>query len=145
MKKKIPKVILPPGEIAEKYRQKRNFVAKFNFNRGGGHKRRYRQIDFKRYNLNGHVRAIEYDPNRSAHLARVFTSKGNECYIIAPENLTVGMPVFSGGVADIKLGNSLRVRDIPVGTFIHNIEINRSFNYKLQNLHSDKRINMPMI
>ena len=91
--------------------------------KGGGHKRRYRQIDFKRYNLNGHVRALEYDPNRSAHLARIVNSKGKESYIIAPEHLNVGMSIFSGGTADIKLGNSLRVRDIPVGTFIHNIEI----------------------
>jgi large subunit ribosomal protein L2 len=93
------------------------------FHRGGGHKRRYRQIDFKRYSLSGHVKAIEYDPNRSAHLARIITSKGKECYILAPENLTIGMPIFSGEVADIKVGNSLRVRDIPIGTFLHNIEI----------------------
>jgi large subunit ribosomal protein L2 len=91
--------------------------------RGGGHKKRYRQIDLKRYDLNGYVRAIEYDPNRSAHLARVVTSKGKECYIIAPENLAVGMSIFSGGATDIKLGNSLRIKDIPVGTFVHNIEI----------------------
>ena len=93
--------------------------------RGGGHRRRYRIIDYKRdkYGINGKVATVEYDPNRSAHLARIVTPKGKECYIIAPENLNVGMSIYSGGVADIKLGNSLRVRDIPIGTFLHNIEI----------------------
>lgn len=93
------------------------------FNRGGGHKRRYRQIDFKRYNLNGEVTAIEYDPNRSANIARILDSNGIERYIIAPDSLNKGMNIFSGNEVDIKLGNSLKIRDIPVGTFVHNVEI----------------------
>lgn len=92
---------------------------------GGGHKRKYRIIDFKR-NKDGvpaKVATIEYDPNRSARIALLFYADGEKRYIIAPNKLKVGDTVVSGKDADIKIGNSLALRDIPVGTTIHNIEL----------------------
>jgi large subunit ribosomal protein L2 len=93
--------------------------------RGGGHKRRYRVIDFKR-NKNGvpaKVVSIEYDPNRSARIALLQYLDGEKRYIIAPNKLAVGDTVVSGEGSDIKTGNSLKLQDIPVGTIIHNIEL----------------------
>lgn len=93
--------------------------------RGGGHKRKYRLIDFKR-NKDGipaKVEGIEYDPNRSANIALLSYADGEKRYILAPKNLKVGDFVESGTGADIKLGNSLPLRNIPVGTIIHNIEL----------------------
>ena len=93
--------------------------------KGGGHKRAYRIIDFKR-NKDGipaRVAAIEYDPNRSANIALLNYADGEKRYIIAPKGLTVGMTVVSGAGADIKVGNALELKDIPEGTFIHNIEL----------------------
>ncbi|MCR6108887.1 50S ribosomal protein L2 [Bacillus sp. A301a_S52] len=92
---------------------------------GGGHKRQYRIIDFKRDKdgIPGRVATIEYDPNRSANIALINYADGEKRYIIAPKNLTVGMEVMSGKDADIKIGNALQLRDIPVGTVIHNIEL----------------------
>ncbi len=92
---------------------------------GGGHKRLYRIIDFKRIkdDVPAKVAAIEYDPNRSANIALLHYADGAKAYIIAPNNLKVGDTVVSGANADIKTGNSLRLKDIPVGSLIHNIEM----------------------
>ena len=92
---------------------------------GGGAKRKYRIIDFKRNKLNvpGVVASIEYDPNRTANLALINYADGEKRYIIAPKNLKVGMEVMSGENADIKVGNALPIMLIPVGTTIHNIEL----------------------
>ncbi|GMV39253.1 MAG: 50S ribosomal protein L2 [Myxococcales bacterium] len=93
--------------------------------RGGGHKRRYRVIDFKRdkYGVPATVAAIEYDPNRSARIALLHYLDGEKRYILAPNNLVVGETVISSAKADIKPGNSLPLRAIPVGTQLHNIEL----------------------
>ncbi|KYD20718.1 MAG: 50S ribosomal protein L2 [Caldibacillus debilis] len=93
--------------------------------RGGGHKRQYRLIDFKRDKdgIPGRVATIEYDPNRSANIALIHYADGEKRYIIAPKGLTVGMEVMSGPDADIKVGNALPLANIPVGTYIHNIEL----------------------
>ncbi len=93
--------------------------------KGGGHKRRYRVIDFKR-NKNGipaTVSSIEYDPNRSANIALLFYADGEKRYIIAPANLEVGMKVMSGPDAEPSVGNALPLSSIPLGTTIHNIEL----------------------
>lgn len=94
---------------------------------GGGHKRMIRIIDFKRDKVGvpAKVAAIEYDPNRSAFLALVEYSDGVRKYIIAPVDLKVGDAVASGPDADIKSGNALPIRNIPVGTFVHNIELSK--------------------
>jgi large subunit ribosomal protein L2 len=93
--------------------------------RGGGNKRLYRIIDFKRnkFDVPGKVAAIEYDPNRSARIALIVYKDGEKRYILAPLNLTVGMEIVSSDTADIKIGNSLKLRNIPVGTQIHAIEL----------------------
>lgn len=93
--------------------------------RGGGHKRLYRIIDFKRIKdgVPAKVAAIEYDPNRSANIALLHYLDGHKAYIIAPDKLKVGDIVESGPEADIKPGNALPLRNIPVGTLIHNIEL----------------------
>ena len=92
---------------------------------GGGHKRKYRVIDFKRNKdgIPGRVASIEYDPNRSANIALINYADGEKRYILAPKNLKVGMQVMSGPDADIKVGNALPLANIPVGTVIHNIEL----------------------
>jgi large subunit ribosomal protein L2 len=93
--------------------------------RGGGHKRLYRLVDFKRRkeNVPAKVAAIEYDPNRSANIALLHYADGFKAYILAPHNLKVGDMVVAGKDSDIKVGNSLQLRDIPVGSLIHNIEL----------------------
>lgn len=93
--------------------------------RGGGHKRRYREIDFKRekYDVPGTVRSIEYDPNRSARIALVYYADGEKRYIIAPLGLSVGDTVISSEQAEIRPGNTMPLRRIPQGTMIHNIEL----------------------
>ncbi len=92
---------------------------------GGGHKRRYRLIDFKRLkdNVNASVERIEYDPNRTAFIALIQYTDGEQAYILAPQRLAVGDQVVSGENADIKLGNALPLKKIPIGTIIHNIEM----------------------
>lgn len=92
---------------------------------GGGHKRKYRVIDFKRTtdNVVAKVATIEYDPNRTANIALIVYSNGVKSYILAPKGLEVGMTVVSGPEADIKVGNALPLSNIPVGTLIHNIEL----------------------
>ncbi|MBA4542354.1 MULTISPECIES: 50S ribosomal protein L2 [Thermoactinomyces] len=92
---------------------------------GGGHKRKYRLVDFKRNKdgIPGKVATIEYDPNRSANIALIHYVDGEKRYILAPHGLKVGMTVSSGPDAEIRLGNALPLRNIPVGTVIHNIEL----------------------
>ncbi len=92
---------------------------------GGGAKRKYRVIDFKRnkYDIEGTVASIEYDPNRSANIALINYVDGEKRYIIVPKGLKVGMKIVSGENVDIKVGNSLPIMNIPVGTIIHNIEM----------------------
>ena len=93
--------------------------------RGGGHKRRYRIIDFKR-NKDGipaTVAAIEYDPNRSARIALLNYADGEKRYILAPDGVEVGDKLMSGKEADVKSGNSKKLKELPVGTIIHNIEM----------------------
>ena len=93
--------------------------------RGGGHKRKYRVIDFKRDKdgIPARVATIEYDPNRSARIALLHYADGAKRYILAPNGLKTGQVVESGPEADIKAGNALPLRNIPVGTMIHNIEM----------------------
>jgi len=93
--------------------------------RGGGHKRMYRNIDFKRDKLNvpSKVAAIEYDPNRSARIALLQYVDGEKRYILSPLGLKVGDQVVAGDAADIKPGNALPLEKIPLGTFVHNIEL----------------------
>lgn len=103
------------------------------WHRGGGNKRTYRIIDFKRdkAGVPAMVETIEYDPNRSARIALLKYKDGERRYIIAPVQLQVGDEVLSGKGADIKIGNALSLRDIPLGTFIHNIEIREGQGAKL--------------
>jgi large subunit ribosomal protein L2 len=95
--------------------------------RGGGHKRRYRVIDFRRdkNNVPARVATVEYDPNRSARLALLHYRDGEKRYILAPVGLRVGDQVIAGAEADIRPGNCLPLRAIPLGTMIHNIELRR--------------------
>ena len=92
---------------------------------GGGHKKHYRIVDFKRDKdgIRGVVERLEYDPNRSAHLALVKYADGERRYIIAPKGVEAGTPVYSGEDAQIKPGNCLPLKSIPVGTVIHNVEM----------------------
>ena len=92
---------------------------------GGGHKRMYRVIDFKRDkdDIPAKVASIEYDPNRSANIALLNYADGEKRYIIAPENLNVGDKVISGEACDIKIGNAMPLKNIPDGTFVHNVEL----------------------
>ena len=93
--------------------------------RGGGHKRMYRIIDFRRDKdgIPARVAAIEYDPNRSAHIALLHYADGEKRYILAPVGLEVGQTVMSGPGADIRPGNAMKLRDIPVGTVVHAVEL----------------------
>jgi len=92
---------------------------------GGGNRRKYRIIDFKRMKdgVPATVKSIEYDPNRSANIALLYYADGAKTYILAPVGLKVGDKVMSGPSADIKAGNALMLKDIPVGTMVHNIEM----------------------
>ena len=93
--------------------------------RGGGNRNKYRIIDFKRrkFDVEATVKTLEYDPNRSAHIALIEYADGVKSYIIAPVGLKVGDKVVSGPAADIKPGNALPLVNIPVGTFVHNVEL----------------------
>lgn len=93
--------------------------------RGGGHKRQYRRIDFKRnkFGMVGTVREIEYDPNRSARIALVEYADGEKRYILHPKGLSVGDTVVSGAGSDVRTGNALPLREIPLGTSVHNVEL----------------------
>src|SRR6266496_1866390 len=93
--------------------------------KGGGHKRRYREIDFKRVKdaVPAKVAAIEYDPNRSANIALLHYADGAKAYILAPARLVVGASVEAGPKADIRPGNALPLENIPTGTLVHNVEL----------------------
>lgn len=93
--------------------------------RGGGNRRKYRVIDFKRnkFDVEATVKSLEYDPNRSAHIALIEYADGVKSYILAPVGLKVGDKVVAGPSADIKPGNALPLTNIPVGTFVHNVEL----------------------
>ena len=94
--------------------------------RGGGSKRRYRIIDFKRNTQDGvpaTVKTIEYDPNRSANIALLVYANGVKAYILAPEGLKVGMAVMEGPEAEVRVGNCLPLSKVPVGTMVHNVEL----------------------
>ena len=92
---------------------------------GGGNRRKYRIIDFKRLkdDIPATVKSIQYDPNRSAHIALIVYADGVKAYILAPVGLNVGDKVMSGPKADIKVGNALPLENIPVGTMVHNVEL----------------------
>jgi large subunit ribosomal protein L2 len=93
--------------------------------KGGGHKRRYRLIDFKRnkYDIKGNVISIEYDPNRNAFISLIQYEDGDKRYILHPEKLKIGDPILSGKKTDIQIGNALCLENIPLGTDVHNIEL----------------------
>jgi len=93
--------------------------------RGGGHKRLYRVIDFKRqkYGIEGLVAAIEYDPNRNARIALIHYTDGEKRYVLQPKNLNVGDTILSGSGSPLNIGNSLPLEEIPLGTSVHNIEL----------------------
>ena len=93
--------------------------------RGGGHKRRYRLVDFKRrkFDVPAKVLRLEYDPNRTAFIALIEYEDGEQSYILAPQRLSVGDMVVSGERADIKPGNAMPLASIPVGTIVHNVEM----------------------
>ena len=92
---------------------------------GGGHKRRYRIVDFKRNkdDIVGTIKAVEYDPNRNANILLIVYTDGEKRYILAPSGIKVGDKVVSGENVDIKVGNALPLKNIPEGTFIHNVEL----------------------
>lgn len=93
--------------------------------RGGGHKRKYRVIDFKRdkHGIPGTVKSVEYDPNRTANIALVSYADGEKRYILAPKTLTVGTKVLSGDNAPLQAGNALPLKNIPFGMVVHNVEL----------------------
>jgi len=95
------------------------------FNRGGGHKRSYRMVDFKRtrYDVPATVERLEYDPNRTSFIALIKYADGELSYILAPQRLAVGDTVISGKKVDVKPGNAMPLASIPVGTIIHNVEL----------------------
>ena len=118
----------PEKSLLERWNEKggRNTYGRITVRfRGGGHKRRYRKIDFKREKTGvpAKVATIEYDPNRSARIALLHYADGEKMYILAPAGLAVGDTVLSAKSADIKPGNSLPLRNIPLGTSIHNVEL----------------------
>ena len=93
--------------------------------RGGGHKRQYRLIDFKRkkYGIEGVVASIEYDPNRNARIALINYVDGEKCYILQPKNLNVGDKIISGSGSPLNIGNTLPLEEITLGSSVHNIEL----------------------
>ena len=95
--------------------------------RGGGHKRLYRVVDFRRgkFGVPGRVASIEYDPNRSARIALVVYADGEKRYIVAPLGLQVGNQIQSGSEAEVRMGNALPLKNIPLGTVVHNVELQR--------------------
>ena len=95
-------------------------------NHGGGHKHKYRHVDFyrKKFNLAAKIERIEYDPNRSCHIMLVKFDDGEKCYYLAPQNIKVGETIQNGPSSEIKVGNCLPLQDIPVGIDIHNVELN---------------------
>jgi large subunit ribosomal protein L2 len=102
-----------------------NYGRIVNFRQGGGHKQRYRIVDFKRrkFDMAAVVERLEYDPNRTAFIALVKYTDGEQAYILAPQRLKVGDEVVSGERVDVKPGNAMPLRNIPVGTIVHNVEL----------------------
>ena len=94
-------------------------------NHGGGHKQKYRQIDFyrRKFNMKAEVERIEYDPNRTCYIMLIKLEDGQRCYYLAPQNIKVGDKIENGPNAEIKTGNSLPLQEIPIGLNIHNVEI----------------------
>ncbi len=118
----------PVKQLTEGLRKKggRNNTGRITARRrGGGHKRRYRVIDFRRqkFDVTATVERIEYDPNRTAFIALIRYEDGEQSYIIAPQRLQIGDSVMSGKTADIKPGNAMPMGNMPVGTIIHNVEM----------------------
>jgi large subunit ribosomal protein L2 len=102
-----------------------NYGRIVNFRQGGGHKQRYRMVDFKRrkYDVTATVERLEYDPNRTAFIALIKYADGELAYILAPQRLKAGDQVVSGERVDVKPGNAMPLRSIPVGTIVHNVEL----------------------
>jgi large subunit ribosomal protein L2 len=102
-----------------------NYGRIVNFRQGGGHKQRYRIVDFKRrkFDMAAVVERLEYDPNRTAFIALVKYTDGEQAYILAPQRLKIGDEVVSGERVDVKPGNAMPLRNIPVGTIVHNVEL----------------------
>ena len=102
-----------------------NYGRIMNFRQGGGHKQRYRIVDFKRrkFDVTATVEHLEYDPNRTAFIALIKYSDGEQAYILAPQRLKAGDEVVSGERVDVKPGNAMPLRNIPVGTIVHNVEL----------------------
>jgi len=121
--KKTPEKALSKGKSSSSGRDANGRISVRR--RGGGHKRKYRTIDFKRekVGVSGKVVAIEYDPNRSANIALVVYADGDKRYIIAPKGMEVGATVESGPQAPISVGNTLPLENIPLGMTVHNIEL----------------------
>jgi len=115
----------PLVEKIDRHTGRNHYGRKTSRFRGGGHKQLYRVIDFKRdkFGVPGKVATVEYDPNRTTFIALVHYADGDKRYILAPEGLKVGDTVISDQAADIKPGNSLPLKSIPIGTIIHNVEI----------------------
>lgn len=123
LKKKKPEKTLTKYNHRSKGRNNKGRITVRH--KGGGHKRLYRMIDFKRnkYNIPGKVFSIEYDPNRNVNIALIHYLDGEKRYILHPEHLKIGDYIFSGKNASISLGNSLPLENIPLGSTIHNIEL----------------------
>jgi len=118
----------PESSLTEGLRKKggRNNLGRITVRfRGGGHKRRYRMVDFKRdkFDMPATVERLEYDPNRTAFIALVCYEDGEKRYILAPQRLSAGDVVVAGEKVDIKPGNALPLKNIPVGTVVHNVEL----------------------
>ena len=120
--KSAPEKSLTRGKLKTGGRDSRGHLT--SWWRGGGHKKRYRDIDFKRdkHDIPAKVASIEYDPNRSARIALLAYADGEKRYIVAPAGLTVGQTVVSGAAVDIVVGNALPLKAIPLGTVVHNVE-----------------------
>ena len=104
-----------------------------SYQRGGGHKRRYRKVDFKRrkYDMIATVERLEYDPNRTAFIALIRYEDGEESYILAPQRLKAGDTVVAGERVDVKPGNAMPLRSVPIGTIVHNVELKAGAGGKL--------------
>ena len=118
-----PEKILTTSNQRKKGRNNRGVITIRH--RGGGHKRLYRIIDFKRdkYGIEGKVAAVEYDPNRNARIALIYYMDGEKRYILHPKNVNVGDNILSGSGSSLTIGNSLPLEEIPLGSSVHNIEL----------------------
>jgi large subunit ribosomal protein L2 len=121
-KRKPEKSLLIPNHRAKGRNNQGRITTR---HKGGGHKRRYRLIDFKRnkYNIKGNVISIEYDPNRNANIALIQYEDGEKRYILHPEKLKIGDSIFAGNEYTFQVGNAYPLKDIPLGTDVHNVEL----------------------